>query len=88
MCSVNYDFIGHLKTNDEDAPFLVKELGIDDRITFKSRRRSKTSAELLKYYSQIPAPYIEGLRKINSKDFDMFGYPFPGPLKSLLVKSA
>ena len=87
MCSVNYDFIGHLETIDEDAPFLLKELGIDDYVTFKSNRRSQTSSELLKYYSQIPANYIKRLGTIYFKDFEMFGYPFPGPLKSIVEDS-
>ena len=87
MCSVNYDFIGHLETIEEDAPFLLTELGIDDYVTFKSSRRSRTSSELLKYYSQIPASYIKRLRKIYFKDFEMFGYPFPGPLKSIIGDS-
>lgn len=87
MCSVNYDFVGHLETIEEDAPFLLKEMGIEDRVTFKSRRRSQTSSELLKYYSQIPAPYIKKLGQIYFKDFEMFGYPFPGPLKSFVVDS-
>lgn len=88
VCSINYDFIGHLETIDEDAPFLLKKFGIDDHVTFKSRRHSQTSSELLKYYSQIPAPYIKRLGKIYFKDFEMFGYPFPGPLKSLIVDSS
>ena len=87
MCSVNYDFIGHLETIEEDAPFLLKELGIDNYVTFKSSRRSQTSSELLKYYSQIPAPYIKRLGAIYFKDFEMFGYPFPGPLKSIVGDS-
>lgn len=88
VCSINYDFIGHLETIDEDTPFLLKELGVEDRVTFKSRRRSpQSSSDLLKYYSQIPGPYIKRLGKIYFRDFQMFGYPFPGPLKSLVVDS-
>ena len=82
-CSVDYNFIGHLETIDEDAPFLVKEARIDDRVTFKSRRRSRTSSDLLSYYSQIPFRFLQRLEYIYLKDFEMFGYPFPGPLKSL-----
>ena len=87
ICSVKYDFIGHLETIEEDAPFFLKELGIDEYVTFKSSRRSQTSSELLKYYSQIPTPYIKRLRRIYFKDFEMFGYPFPGPLKSIVEDS-
>ena len=87
VCSIEYDFIGHLETIDEDVPFLLKGLGINDRVTFKSHRRSQTSSDLLHYYSKIPAPFIKKLEKIYFNDFHMFGYPFPGPLKSLLVDS-
>ena len=83
VCSVGYDFIGHLETIDEDAPFLIKQARVDSRVTFQSNRRSSASSELLRYYSQIPIPYIKRLHHIYFKDFEMFGYLFPGPLKSL-----
>lgn len=84
VCSVGYDFIGHLETIDEDGPFVVQQARIYNRVRFKSHRRSRTSSMLLSYYSQIPISYIKRLRHIYLKDFEMFGYQFPGPLKSLV----
>ena len=87
VCSVGYNFIGHLETIEEDALFLVKEARVDNHVIFKSRRRSHTSSELLKYYSKIPVRYIQRLGHIYYKDFKVFGYPFPGPLKSFVERA-
>ena len=85
VCSMGYNFVGHLETIEEDALLLLEQARVGSRVTFQSRRRSRTSDVLLNYYSQIPMPFINRLHYIYSKDFEMFGYPFPGPLKPLGV---
>lgn len=83
-CAIHYDFIGHYEDLAQDAPYLVKMAGIDDRVSFPPFRASRTSAELVYYYSQISKQRILELAKLYESDFGMFGYSFPGKLGVLL----
>ena len=83
-CAVDYDFIGHYEELTEDAPYLIKKAGIDDRVSFPPFRPSNTTAEMLHYYSQIPKMKIFQIAKVYESDYEMFGYPFPGQLGALL----
>ena len=82
-CAVNYDFIGRYEDLAEDAPYLVKKAGIDDRVSFPPFRASDTTAEMLHYYSQIPKMRIFQIAKLYESDYEIFGYPFPGQLGAL-----
>ena len=83
-CVINYDFIGHLETLEEDAALLLKMAGIDDRTTFPPIHNSTDSSDVLQYYSQIPPEYITRIGELYRSDFDMFGYEYLGPVKQLL----
>ncbi|KAL9964629.1 hypothetical protein ACROYT_G028293 [Oculina patagonica] len=87
MCDIKYDFIGHYETLEQDlADFTAAaRLSVQDSRPFKAYKHtpSNTSSSLLKYYSQIPLEWIDILGRIYKTSFDMFGYNFPGPLKSL-----
>ena len=87
MCSIDYDFIGHYETMEQDiTDFLAAaRLPSQDARIFEAYKHTspKTSSELLKYYSQIPLEWINSLGRIYNTSFEMFGYSFPGPLKSL-----
>ena len=82
-CTINYDIIGHYEDLAQDAPYLVKKAGIDDRVSFPPFHASRTTDDLLHYYSQIPKLIILELAKLYESDFEMFGYPFPGKLEAL-----
>ena len=82
-CAVNYDFIGHYEDLAEDAPYLVRKAGIDDRVSFPPFRASNTTADMLHYYSQIPKTRISQLARRYESDYEMFGYSFPGQLGAL-----
>ena len=86
-CVINYDFIGHFETLEEDAPLLLKMTGIDDRASFPPIHKSTGSDEVLKYYSQVPPEYITRLGELYRNDFEMFGYEYLGPVKKLLNRS-
>ena len=86
-CVINYDFIGHFETLEEDAPLLLKMAGIDDRASFPPIHKSTGSDEVLKYYSQVPPEYITRLGELYRNDFQMFGYEYLGPVKKLLNRS-
>ena len=87
MCEIEYDFIGHYETMEQDIADLIKAA----IISFQNAKRflgykhtpTNTSASLLQYYSQIPLKWIDRLGQIYNDSFKMFGYNFPGPLKSL-----
>ena len=83
-CAVNYDFIGRFENLYEDASYLIKKAGIDDRVSSDSFHSSNTAADMLHYYSQIPKERILQMAKIYESDYEMFGYPFPGQLGALL----
>lgn len=82
-CAVNYDFIGRFENLYEEASYLIKKTGIDDRVSPDSFQSSKTPAEMLHYYSQIPKERILQMAKIYDSDYKMFGYSFPGQLGAL-----
>ena len=86
-CVINYDFIGHLETLDEDAPLLLKMAVIDDHVTFPPIHKSTGSDEVLKYYSQVPKRYITRLGELYRGDFEMFGYDYLAPVQPLLNNS-
>ena len=83
-CSVKYDFIGRFEHLPHNANYALKKAGVYNLIRFPSKNNySKTRNELLKYYSQIPLEWIVHLRRVYHSSFEMFGYPFPGPLQAL-----
>ena len=83
-CAFDFDFIGHFETLQEDADYLLSKTGFDDRVKFPVVRTSQVSSDFLEYYSEVPKEIIFKLGEAFRSDFEMFGYAFPGPLKSLL----
>ena len=83
-CVINYDFIGHLETLEEDAALLLKMAEIDDRVSFPPIHNTTGSSEVPQYYSQVPPEYITRIGEQYRGDFEMFGYEFLGPVKSLI----
>ena len=86
-CGINYDFIGHLETLEDDAPLLLKMAGIDDRVSFPPIHKSTSIDEVLEYYSQVPTQYITRLGELYRGDFEIFGYGYLGPVQPLLNNS-
>ena len=83
-CAFDFDFIGHFETLQEDADYLLSKTGFNDRVKFPVVRTSQVSSDFLEYYSEVPKEIIFKLGEAFRSDFEMFGYAFPGPLKSLL----
>ena len=86
-CVINYDFIGHLETLEDDGPLLLKMAGIDDRVTFPPIHKSTSSDEVLGYYSQVPTTYITRIGELYRSDFEIFGYDYLASVKPLLNNS-
>jgi len=87
MCEIEYDFIGHYDSMEQDLADLIKAARMSPqnakRFSGYKHAPTNTSASLLQYYSQIPLKWIDRLGQIYNDSFKMFGYNFPGPLKSL-----
>lgn len=83
-CEVNYDFIGHFENLAEEAPQLLKRIGVDEYVSFPEYRSSHSQPYMLEYYSQLTRDEILRLGQIFELDFKLFGYDFPGPLKEVL----
>ena len=92
MCEIEYDFIGHYETMEQDLTEFIKAAGLSPqnakRFFDYKHVPSKTKASLLSHYSQIPLKWIDRLGEIYNASFKMFGYNFPGPLKSLYENKA
>ena len=87
-CVINYDFIGHLETLEEDASLLLKMAGIEDRVKFPPMHNSTSSREIFSYYSTVAPEYITRLAEQYRNDFELFGYEYLGPVKQLLNQSS
>ena len=87
MCAVNYDFIGHYETFDQDLADFKEAAGLSPqeakRFDARANNKSSTASSMLNYYSKIPTEWIDVLGRLFRANFEMFGYNFPGPLKSL-----
>ena len=87
MCAINYDFIGHYETFDQDLADFKEAAKLAPKVakTFNAHanNESDTASSMLSYYSQIPIKWIDMLGRLYRANFEMFNYHFPGPLKSL-----
>ena len=83
-CAIKYDFIGRLETLEEDTALILKKAGIDDRVSVPSVHGTTNSTEVIQYYSQVPLRYITQLGEVYRRDFELFGYEYLGPVKSVL----
>ena len=73
MCAVNYDFIGHYETFDQDLADFKEAAGLSPEVAKKFNARgnnkSDTASSLLSYYSQIPIEWIDILGQLFRANF-------------------
>ncbi|XP_035860767.1 carbohydrate sulfotransferase 12-like [Sander lucioperca] len=80
-CLIQYDFVGHLKTHQQDAGQLLKMLKLEDDIKFPPSYENMTSpASVLDWFSTVPLEDRRKLYKLYERDFRLFGYRRPGEL--------
>ena len=84
-CVINYDFIGHLETLEEDASFLLKMAGVN--VTFPPIHNSTGPSEVLQHYSQVPTDYNSRIEEQYRSGFEMFYYEYLGPVKEPLERA-
>jgi hypothetical protein len=70
-CEVDYDFIGHFENLAEEAPQLLKIIGVDDYVTFPEYRPSKTKPYMSEYYTQLTKDEIFQLGREYELDFKL-----------------
>lgn len=79
-CQLNYDIIGKLEDADDDIPFVLTRIGIQNRTLYGSTSmKKKGSDERLwaPYYSQVPKDVMKRFYEIYRPDFTLFGYEMP-----------
>ncbi|XP_050711777.1 carbohydrate sulfotransferase 13-like isoform X1 [Eriocheir sinensis] len=79
-CHLDYDVIAHVETLAEDQEFVIRELGLQDRLRPARTHASKfdgyndTSTASEAYFRKVPLKLMESLAELLRPDFDMFGY--------------
>uniref|UniRef100_A0A3Q2ZXM8 Carbohydrate sulfotransferase n=1 Tax=Kryptolebias marmoratus TaxID=37003 RepID=A0A3Q2ZXM8_KRYMA len=77
-CLIEYDFIGHQETLQDDAPQLLKMLKLEDSITFPSAYENVTDQDfLLNWFRAAPLEDRRKLYELYEEDFRLFGYRSP-----------
>uniref|UniRef100_A0A3B3BR44 Carbohydrate sulfotransferase n=1 Tax=Oryzias melastigma TaxID=30732 RepID=A0A3B3BR44_ORYME len=80
-CLVEYDFVGHQETLQEDAQELLKMLKLEDEIQFPPSYENMTSHNSVKdWFQSVPLEDRRKLYKMYEKDFQLFGYRRPTEL--------
>ena len=83
-CRIQFDYIGHYETMAEDAMFILRKTNLENKVNFPEWQPTDTSELMQKYYSTLSLLRIRQLQSIYNKDFELFGYSYPGPLKAVV----
>ncbi|KAJ4931723.1 hypothetical protein JOQ06_010163 [Pogonophryne albipinna] len=77
-CQIQYDFVGHLETAEEDAEHLLRQLKVDNVVEFPTSRRNFTASTLeADWFNTVPLETRKELYKLYEPDFRLFGYDKP-----------
>uniref|UniRef100_A0AAQ4P692 Carbohydrate sulfotransferase n=1 Tax=Gasterosteus aculeatus aculeatus TaxID=481459 RepID=A0AAQ4P692_GASAC len=80
-CIIQYDFIGHQETLQEDAEQLLKMLMLEDHIRFPPSYENVTSRDSVSdWMGTVPLDERRKLYKLYEEDFRLFGYRKPSEL--------
>jgi len=83
-CQVQFDYVGHYETLQDDAQFVLRKTKLDDRVSFPAWQPTNTSALMKNYYSTLSLLRIRQLWNIYKKDFELFGYTYPGAIQMVV----
>lgn len=72
VCEINFDFIGHLDTVDEDAAHVISEIGLN--VTYPHSFASKTKQDINEWYKALPKELLLKLQKRYQYDFELHGW--------------
>lgn len=77
-CQIQYDFVGHLETAEEDAQHLLRLLRVDNVVEFPTSSRNLTASSwVADWFSTVPVEARRKLYKLYEPDFRLFGYHRP-----------
>ncbi|XP_042316202.1 carbohydrate sulfotransferase 10 isoform X1 [Sceloporus undulatus] len=79
-CEITYSVIGHHETLEEDAPYILKEAGIDHLVSYPTIPPGITvynKTKVKRYFSGISKRDIRRLYARFEGDFNLFGYQEP-----------
>ncbi|KAM4795121.1 carbohydrate sulfotransferase 10 [Rhinophrynus dorsalis] len=79
-CEINYNVIGHHETLEEDAPYILREAGIDKLVSYPAIPPGITNYNRSKvehYFSKVSKRDIKRLYARFEGDFKLFGYKEP-----------
>uniref|UniRef100_A0A3P9BH91 Carbohydrate sulfotransferase n=1 Tax=Maylandia zebra TaxID=106582 RepID=A0A3P9BH91_9CICH len=80
-CQIQYDFVGHLETAEEDAEHLLRLLRVDNVVEFPTSSRNLTASSWESdWFSTVPVEARRELYKLYEPDFRLFGYEKPDSL--------
>ncbi|XP_041821627.1 carbohydrate sulfotransferase 12-like [Chelmon rostratus] len=80
-CLIQYDFVGHQETLQEDAEQLFKILQLEDDIKVPPSYENMTSSGSVEdWFRTVPQEDRRKLFKIYERDFRLFGYQRPAGL--------
>uniref|UniRef100_A0A671VVW3 Carbohydrate sulfotransferase n=1 Tax=Sparus aurata TaxID=8175 RepID=A0A671VVW3_SPAAU len=80
-CLIQYDFVGHQETLQDDAELLLKTLKLEDDIKFPPSYENMTSPDyVLTWFRKVPLEDRRKLYKLYEGDFRLFGYQKPNEL--------
>uniref|UniRef100_A0A3P9HKS2 Carbohydrate sulfotransferase n=1 Tax=Oryzias latipes TaxID=8090 RepID=A0A3P9HKS2_ORYLA len=80
-CLIEYDFVGHQESLQEDAQELLKMLKLEDDIKFPPSYENMTSGNsVMDWFQSVPLEDRRMLYRIYEKDFLLFGYRRPTEL--------
>ncbi|KAI9527100.1 hypothetical protein NQZ68_034087 [Dissostichus eleginoides] len=77
-CQIQYDFVGHLETAEEDAEHLLRHLKVDNVVEFPTSHRNFSASTLeADWFNTVPLETRKELYKLYEPDFRLFGYDKP-----------
>ncbi|XP_073330808.1 carbohydrate sulfotransferase 12-like [Pagrus major] len=80
-CLIQYDFVGHQETLQDDAELLLKILKLEDDIKFPPSYENMTSPNyVLNWFRTVPLEDRRRLYKLYEGDVRLFGYQKPKEL--------
>ena len=72
VCSIKYDFIGHLDTVSEDAAKVISDIGLN--VTYPHSFASKLKKTNEEWYKDIPVDILKKLQTKYQYDFELNGW--------------
>nr|XP_057906110.1 carbohydrate sulfotransferase 12 [Doryrhamphus excisus] len=77
-CQIQYDFVGHLESVEEDAAHLLRLLRVDNVVEFPTSHGNTTSSSSeAHWFNTVPRESLRELYKLYEPDFRLFGYDRP-----------